>query len=72
MAAAFERFWILSEILIFFGIIPLETFVLLGGTSSLGIAIHKARFFGGSILITSRGFVLTITNPPSKDAATLS
>ena len=48
IAAAFERFSMLSEIFIFFGITLLETLVFLAGTFSFGIATHNARSFGGS------------------------
>ena len=72
IAAAFAKFRILSEILILDGITLLDTLVFFAGTAILGMAIHNTRSFGGSILITSRGFVRTITNPPRIDAATLS
>jgi len=39
---------------------------------NFGTATHKTKSFGGSNLITSKGFVFTTTNPPSNDAATLS
>src|SRR3972149_1929758 len=72
IAAAFAKLRMLSEILILDGITLLDTLVFFAGTASLGIATHNTRSLGGSILITSRGFFLTITNPPRTDAATLS
>ena len=56
----------------FFGIAPLETLVFFAGTFNFGTATHKTRSFGGCIFTTCKGFVLTITNPPNADAATLS
>ena len=70
--AAFERFTVKSDNLTVFGITALEIFVFFFGTFNCGIAIHKTRSFGGFNLTTSNGFVFTITNPPSNDAATLS
>ena len=72
MLAAFERFSVKSDSLTVFGITALETFVFFFGTLNYGMATHKTKSFGGSNLITSNGFVLTTTNPPSNDAATLS
>ena len=72
IAAASCWFLIFTMCSIFFGITLLETLVFFSGTFSFGIATHNTRSFGGSICITSSGFVLTITNPPSTDAATLS
>ena len=72
IAAAFDKFKILSDSLIFFGITPLDTFVFFFGTLIVGTAIHILRLDGGSILITPKGFVFTITNPPNTEAATLS
>jgi len=70
--AAFERFAVKSDNLTVFGITALATFVFFFGTFNFGTATHKTKSFGGSILITSKGFVFTTTNPPSNDAATLS
>ncbi len=72
MAAAFERLATESERLICFGITPRETSVFLGGVFSFGTAMHSLRSVGGIILMTSSGLVLTMTNPPSTDADTLS
>jgi len=70
--AAFERFAVKSDNLTVFGITALATFVFFFGTFNFGTATHKTKSFGGSNLITSKGFVFTTTNPPSNDAATLS
>ena len=72
IADAFDIFKTLSVNLIFFGITPLDILVFFFGTLILGTAIHILRFVGGSTLITSKGFVFTITNPPKTEAATLS
>ena len=72
IAEAFDKFNTASTNFTFLGITPLETFVFFLGTSIFGTATHILRFIGESIVITFNGFVLTITNPPKTDAATLS
>ena len=58
---------------ILFGSMLLARAVFLLGTFTLGIPIINISSEGGSILMTSNiGLVLTMTNPPNNDAATLS
>ena len=72
IADAFDKFNTASVNFTFLGITPRETLVFFFGTSIFGTATHILRLVGESIEITFNGFVLTITNPPKTDAATLS